>query len=270
MTNQPEPLYLTERQQTILRMLRDEPGLTTPMLAKAVNLNLVSTNHVLTRLVRLGMVKGVPTLTGANGRPPTLWRLRNNAAPYVGLPALGSHHYRKPPADLQKEREAERTLERQVLQCAGWALLKPQRPAPQQTPTPQCKRLRDDLVAYTGGAWSPTLVGLVPPGCNDFVAYRDDSAVSALLIVHPARATYSHWSRSSSPANSHAEQPTRPGRLILYGPLAEEFPDHIAAVFPDEDTADPYVDRIEGAGLMVLVLHTGTEIAKFLTALEPE
>ena len=268
MTNQPEPLSLTERQQTILRMLRDAPGLTTPMLAKAINVRLVITNRVLDRLVQLGLVIGVPTLTGANGRPPTLWRLRNSAASYVGLPALGSHHYRKPPADLQREREGERELERQVLQCAGWALIKPQRPAPQQTPTPQCKRLRDDLVAYTGGAWSPTLVGLVPPGCNDFVAYREDSAVSALLIVHPARATYSHWSRPPSPANSHAEQPTRPGRIILYGPLAEEFPDHIAAVFPDEDTADPYVDRIEGAGLMVLVLNNETEIAKFLTALE--
>ena len=97
MTNQPEPLYLTERQQTILRMLRDEPGLTTPMLAKAISVRLSLTNRALTRLVELGLVKGVPTLTGAAGRPPKLWRLRNRAAPYVGLPALSSYHYRKRP-----------------------------------------------------------------------------------------------------------------------------------------------------------------------------
>ncbi len=65
MTDPAAQLALTDRQQAILQMLRDEPGLTTPMLARAITLPLNLTNRALTRLVELGLVQGVPTQTGA-------------------------------------------------------------------------------------------------------------------------------------------------------------------------------------------------------------
>ncbi len=268
MTNDPQPRPLNTRQQRILEILRDEKAMSTPMIARALGIQLDTTNHVLERLMERGLVTSTRHAKGSTGAPPQIWRLLRRAAPYIGRTMLGSHYYRLPTADLQNQREVERELVRQVTTCSQWQLMKPKRPAPQELPTLQCWRVRAALMEYTGITNNPALTGLVPPQCNDFVAYHGNGRACALLILHPVRATTNYWTRPRSPFGSTAKRPPPPGRLISYGPLAQQFPNRIAAIFPDEGTAVPYIERIEAAGLLVLVLDTGDEIGQWLTSLE--
>ena len=268
MTEAPPPRPLTARQQAILDLLRDTKTMDTPALAQALGVRLDVTNRILDRLTERGLVVATRPTHHRNGAPPQLWRLRAAAAPYVGLPLVGSQYYRSPTPDRRTQRAFEQTLIRQVTACAGWHLLPPKRPAPQVVPTHQCWCLRTALAARaTPLPVPPAGVDLVPPRCNEFVAYRDDSAVCAVLIPHPVRAGAAFWSRPPAPPTSRAGRVIPPGRLLQYALLAQTLPDHIAAVFPDADTADPYVERIEAAGLLVVVLEPGQEIAGWLAAL---
>ena len=258
---------LTHQHQLILAMLRDSKALITPMIARELGVTRRHTLRLLLQLEQAGLIRRMVYTQREAGAPPLLWRLNQRGASFVGLDHLGSHYYRIPTTDLLAHRDLEREVVRQVQARADWQILSPHHPAPPPGETAQTLRLRQALLSQAGSI-RPSLQGLIPPRCNDFVAWTDDGQHTALLILHPPRATLRFWTRRRAPVNSRAHRPPPPGRLSLYEPLARQWPDHIAAVFPDEATADPYIEHIEKAGLLVLVARPAAEITAFLAALQ--
>jgi hypothetical protein len=259
---------LTERRRAILDALADQRALTGPQLTAALQARPQLVNRDLAWLAAHGFVLGATLAPTGLGRPPRLWRLRQAGAEAVGARDFGSHFYRWPADDILSYRSLQSALAREVEMLPGWQLITPGRGFVHQDPaweSPQSLLLRASL-AHEGDP--PDLLSCVPRRCNDYVAFCPGAPThTTLLILHPPRAGRAYWTRPRPPINSRARRPTPAGRLALYWALISQMPDRVAAVFPDERAAEPYIEILEAAGLLVLVMQPPGEVARFLAAI---
>jgi hypothetical protein len=259
---------LTERRRAILEILGDQRALTGPQIAAALQVRPQLVNRDLAWLAAHGFVLGAALAVAGPGRPPQLWRLRKAGAGAVGARDFGSHFYRQPADDVLAYRGLQSALVRAVAALPGWRLITPTRGFALRDPawqSPQSLLLR---AALTQDASRPDLLACVPRRCNDYVAYRTEApGRPVLMIAHPRRAGRGYWTRPRAPINSRARRPTSVGRLALYRALIPQMPDRVSGVFPDERAAEPYVETLEAAGLLVLVMQPPGEVARFLAAI---